>query len=125
MQVLIIEDDNAVRLAYKKVLEGTGFSVTAVGDGVDAFAYLKKTKFDAILCDVALPGLEGTTFYEHLQEQYPQMADRVVFVTGYAKDANTKKLLEHTGRPYLSKPVEMKDLLATVNKLVHAGSKKK
>ena len=121
MQVLIIEDDNAVRKAYTKALEGTGYRVTAVANGVDAFRILKKQQFDALVCDVALPGLEGTTFFQHLSERYPGQANRVLFVTGYAKDANTKKLLEHTGRPYLSKPVDVDKFVIAVTQVADAA----
>ena len=121
MQVLIIEDDNAVRKAYTKALEGAGCRVTAVADGVDAFRRLKKEQFDVLVCDVALPGLEGTTFFQHLSERYPRQANRVLFVTGYAKDANTKKLLEHTGRPYLSKPVDVDKFVIAVTQVADSA----
>ena len=114
MQALIIEDDSAVRKAYQKILEKAGFGVTAVPDAVDAFKEIKTTNFDVVVCDVALPGLEGTTFFELLRQRYPQTAHRVVFVTGYGKDANTRKLLEHTGRPFLTKPVDLKEFLTAV-----------
>lgn len=115
MRVLIVEDDKAVRQAFAKILEQAGFVVTAVPDAVDAFREIKQdSKIDVVVCDVALPGLEGTTFYEHLAQRYPALKRRVVFVTGYAKDDNTRKLLEHTGRPFLTKPVELKDFLTAV-----------
>jgi CheY-like chemotaxis protein len=67
-----------------------------------------------VVSDFAMPGMEGTTFFEHLKEQYPALALRVVFVTGYGNDEKTKKLLEHTGRPYLAKPVDLRDFLTVV-----------
>src|SRR5690348_14537913 len=112
MRVLLVEDDTAVRKAFTKILDQAGFTVTAVANGVEAFVELKKSSsFDVVVSDFAMPGMEGTTFFEHLGHQYPALALRVVFVTGYGNDEKTRKLLEHTGRPYLAKPVDIKDFL--------------
>ncbi|HEY2825916.1 MAG TPA: response regulator [Gemmatimonadales bacterium] len=125
MRVLIVEDDNAVRQAFSKILEQAGFVVVQAPDADHAFSEIKKSsKFDAVVCDVALPGLEGTAFFEHLSQHNPELADRLVFVTGYSRDDNTKKLLEHTGRPFLTKPVDVKDFLAAVVRTAqHPGAK--
>jgi DNA-binding response OmpR family regulator len=124
MQALIIEDDNALRKAYQKILEREGFTVSAVSNAVDAFEKIMKTNFDVVVCDVALPALEGTTFFELLTQRYPQTAQRVLFVTGFAKDENTRKLLEHTGRPYLTKPVDLKVFLTAVMRTAQGSAAK-
>jgi DNA-binding response OmpR family regulator len=118
MDVLLIEDDPAVRSAYGKALQQHGFKVTAVANAVDAFNLIEKSGFNAIVCDVVLPGLEGTTFYERLVDRHEELADRVVFVTGWGSDEKTKKLLQHTGRPFLTKPVDISQLVSTVTQVV-------
>ena len=126
MRALLVEDDNAVRQAFAKVLSQAGFEVAAVPTGMDAFGELKKgSKFDVVVCDVALPGMEGTTFFEHLGQQYPDLSHRVVFVTGYGRDDKTRKLLEHTGQPFLTKPVDLKDFLAAVMRIAQSSGGKK
>ena len=122
MQVLIIEDDAPVRHSYVKILEQAGFEVTSASNGVDAFRVLPKGTFQAVVCDVALPGLEGTTFFELLSQRYPDLAERVLFVTGYGRDDNTRRLLEHTGRPFLTKPVELPHLVAAVTKVARQSN---
>lgn len=118
MDVLIIEDDPAVRSAYTKALQQHGFQVTSVSNAAEAMAVLETRGFNAILCDVILPGLEGTTFYERLVDRFEQMADRVVFVSGWGGDEKTRKLVQHTGRPFLTKPVDISQLVSTVTQVV-------
>ena len=105
MSVLLIDDDPGVQRTFGGILRKAGFDVTVVGGSVAAFAELKKRSFQAIVCDVILPIADGTSFYEELQNVFPKMADRVIFVSGWVKDEKTRRLLEYTGRPFLAKPV--------------------
>ena len=109
--ILVIEDDPPVAAATAKILERNGFKVTVVSDAGAALAHLKLGPVEGILCDVILPGVDGTSFYEELQSEYPEMATKVVFLTGWARDDKVVKLLEYTGRPVLHKPVEAAELV--------------
>ncbi|MCH7717256.1 MAG: response regulator [Gemmatimonadetes bacterium] len=117
-KVLIIDDDRGVRKSFRGVLERDGFAVTTVGGAVAAFAELKLHRFEAIVCDVILPETDGTTFFEELQEEYPEMASRVVFVTGWIEEEKIKGLLEYTGQPFLAKPVDFGELGRVIRQTV-------
>lgn len=121
MDVLIVEDDTQVRTAYQRLLERAGFQVTAVENALAAVGELETRSFDAIVCDLELPFLKGQGFFEELRQTFPAMADRVVFVTGWAADPAKGALLHSTGRPVLPKPVEFDELVATVRR-VAAGA---
>ncbi len=117
MDVLVIEDDRSVQDALGKALKTGGFKVTLAGTAADALRLVKDRTFLVIVCDFALPGMDGTTLFEHLQAADPANVNRVVFVTGWASDAKTRRLLEHTGRPFFTKPVEVNALLAVVRQV--------
>lgn len=117
MNVLIIDDDDDVRRGYVAVLQHAGFQVTGVADAAAARASLQEQAFQAIECDVILPGQEGTSFFEELRDTYPALAGRVVFVTGWGSDEKVRNLLTYTGRPFLTKPVELDDLVNTVQQV--------
>jgi CheY-like chemotaxis protein len=121
MNVLIVDDDEQVRTAYQRLLERAGLQVTAVENALAAMGELEIRKFDAIVCDLELPFLKGGGFYEELRQTFPAMADRVVFVTGWAADPVKSAHLRATGRPVLAKPVEFDELVATVRR-VAAGA---
>jgi DNA-binding response OmpR family regulator len=114
MDILVIEDDLAVQHTIAKTLEHAGYMVKCVDNGLQALAELQDATFLAIVCDVGLPFLEGKSLYDQVKTEYPKMAKRILFVTGMAKDPETRKFLDRTGRPVLPKPFELTDLLHAV-----------
>ncbi|MSR07512.1 MAG: response regulator [Gemmatimonadetes bacterium] len=118
MDVLVIEDEASMRRAFSKVLEKAGYMVTEVDNGLAALAAIQEAPFRAIVCDLGLPFLKGKTFYENLLTDYPEAAERVLFVTGLAHDPETRKFLEKTGRPFLAKPVELAEFVTAVKHII-------
>ncbi len=118
MKVLLIDDDPGIREAFRRILEREGFAITTVGGAVAAFAELKLHCFEAIVCDVILPEADGTSFFEELKEEYPEMESRVEFVTGWIEEEKVKRLLEYTGQPFLPKPVDFGELVRVVRQTV-------
>jgi two-component system response regulator GlrR len=121
-EILIVEDDQAVRDALTRTLRHGGFQVTTAENGVAALQLLGQQEFDAIVSDYRMPELSGQGFYEQLEEKFPAMASRIVFVTAYAEDVKIRKFLDQTGQPVLGKPVETRDLLEAVKRLVESPS---
>lgn len=117
MRVLIVEDDAAVRSTFARALTQAGHATHEVGSAVEALGALAGTQVDVIVCDFTLPGMDGSTFHQKLSEAAPALADRVVFVTGWARDPRTRALLDYTGQPLLEKPVELSDLVAAVQRV--------
>ncbi len=117
MDVLIVDDDDALRNAYAQILERAGFMVGAVDNGIAAFAELQRQKVGAILCDLRMPILEGNSFYDELVNELRAMAKRVIFLTG-ADDPEVRGYLAQTDQPVLRKPVEQADLVDAVQNMV-------
>ncbi len=118
--VLLVEDDQDVRSVFVETLETAGFGVTSAENGIAAFATLKDKTFDVIICDYRLPFLDAKGFYDELKEYYPAMAERVVFVTGWAHDEETRKFLQRTRQPFLGKPCSAVELLEAVRRMAEA-----
>ncbi len=118
MTVLVVEDDPSVLRSHTKLLEHGGFVVLSAVNGVEAFEHLRTEDVDAILCDVDMPTLNGTGFFEQLEELQPEMASRVVFVTGHTDAPETRKFLEQTGQPFLGKPTQDDELVTAVREIV-------
>lgn len=114
VDVLIIDDDPAVRRAVGKALERAGYGVETVDTGLAAMAAVRAHSFHAIVCDVRMPFLDGVTFYDELEKADPEAAKRVVFVTAFATDPTVQAFLERIDRPVVEKPFELDDLLAVV-----------
>jgi len=111
MHILLVEDNELARAITVEVLERTGHDVTAVENGLAGFAELQNRPFDAIVCDYRLPFLGGSSFHQKVKEDFPTLAARTVFVTGWANDPAVRDELAATGQPVLAKPYNVKRLL--------------
>ncbi len=117
MNVLLIEDDPLVRDSIANVLERDGFAVTGVPNGLQGLAELRDGQYAAIVCDLRLPFLQGDDFYVQVKDLFPDMAKRIVYVTGFADDPKAREFLEGTGQPFLGKPFESSELIEIVSKV--------
>lgn len=116
--VLLIDDEPMIRALVTRVLSSY-FQVTSA-DGVRAaLAELNGSQdFDAILCDLMMPGESGMDFFGVLRRLYPDLVSRVAFITGGAVTPDTIKFLETAARPVLSKPFNAETLTLFVEQLV-------
>ncbi len=122
--VLIVDDDKAVRDAFARVLKHAGMDVTAVENGVLGLRELGQREFDAVVCDYKMPELGGEGFFEQLEELFPEVTRRVVFVTAYADDPKIRGFLDQTGQVVLAKPVDTGVLVGEVQALIAKGRKR-
>lgn len=120
MNILIVDDDASVRATFARALVQVGFTTHEAGGVAEAFEILKRQQMDGIVCDFTMPGMDGSVLHQKLLEIAPDVADRIVFVTGWARDPKTRRLLDHTGQPLLEKPVELNDLIKHVRRIAGA-----
>lgn len=117
-KVLVIDDEPMIRTLVTRILSSY-FQVTSA-DGVRAaLAALNESQdYDAILCDLMMPGESGMDFFAVLRRLYPRLVPRVAFITGGAVTPDTSKFLETAARPVLNKPFNPTSLAAFVEQLV-------
>jgi CheY-like chemotaxis protein len=114
MDVLIVDDDRAVREALAKAIRQGGFEVTAVENGLSALAAIQRRPFDVIVCDIKMRFLDGVRLYHELEAEYPELRNRFFFISGVADDAGVEESVRQTGRPLLRKPFDLQDFLKLV-----------
>jgi PAS domain S-box-containing protein len=110
-RALVIEDERALGEAVADALRDEGFEVDRAADGQDALATLGQRHYDVIICDLKMPTVDGMTFFKHISEQKPQLARRIVFVTGDVAATDTERFLEESGCRWLPKPFRLKELV--------------
>jgi two-component system cell cycle sensor histidine kinase/response regulator CckA len=102
--VLLVDDEDAVRRALRKILERGGMSVSEAASATEALALLENgPKVDAVVSDVLMPETSGLAFYDQLIQRAPALAGRVIFLTGAAKDPAVHDPIEQRGVPLISK----------------------
>jgi two-component system NtrC family sensor kinase len=109
--VLVVEDETALATAVVEALTDAGLHVDHAGNGEEALAQTQQATYDAVVCDLKMPRLDGMAFYRALAEATPRLAKRVIFVTGDVVGTEAERFLDDTGCPWLAKPFRLADLL--------------
>lgn len=114
-RLLVVDDDKALLSSYRRQL-GSRFELTLVAEGRAALALLRRepSSFDAVLCDVMMPDLDGPAVYHEAVATHPALAGRFVFSSGGAFTASTKAFVEARGADILEKPIDVDRLEAIV-----------
>ena len=106
--ILIIDDDAHINDIVSKALRSEGYSVSSAYSGTEALLLLSQSKPDLVLLDLMLPGLSG-------EELLPQIKDIPVIVVSAKTDVTDKvELLLGGAVDYITKPFDMKELLARI-----------
>jgi CheY-like chemotaxis protein len=116
--VLVVDDDDGVRLLASKVLGGLGYDVATCGDGVTAVDLFKKhhREIGLVLLDLTMPRLSGENVFDRLQEIDASVP--VIIASGYVESPIAKGMLERGARGVLWKPFHIDDLARTVHEHV-------
>jgi CheY-like chemotaxis protein len=115
--VLLIEDEPAVMAYVRAVLERNGYSVVCTESGVDALGLLERGEFQGVVSDMRTPGgVDGGDVYAWIAEHRPQLAPRLVFITGDIANEETVATLQKTGAPCVEKPFRVKQFISVVEK---------
>ncbi len=114
-RLLIVDDDAMVLSALRRRLRRRYDVVTALG-GVEALALLAADpEFDSIVCDLMMPRVDGKSFYDAIVAENPELAERIVFMSGGAFTPRLRKFAASVRNPVLQKPVSREDLEAMLS----------
>lgn len=113
LQVLVVDDEEAIRAVAQRILEGRGHSVSVAPDGQAALALLDVTAFDVILCDIRMPTLSGPDLFAEVQRR-GGVVPRFIIMTGDIADPQTQRFVDEAKVPVLLKPFELEALLNVV-----------
>ena len=117
LPVLLIEDEPAVMDFVRSVLERGGYTVVCAESGADALSLLANGEFHGIVSDMRTPGgVDGAQVHAWIATHRPELATKVVFITGDIANEETAATLRRTGAPCLEKPFRVQQFIAVVEK---------
>ena len=116
--LLLVDDDKQLASALQWILADEDFLVHVVFDGEEAFLKIKENEYDAVVCDLMMPRLRGDEFFFKARELRPTLAERFIFITGFAADPKIKNFLSANAVNYLVKPFPVQQLIDRVKELV-------
>ena len=113
-RILIVDDERGIRDALSLLLDEHGYDSTAAPDGESALALLRGEECAAVLCDVAMPGLDGITLVGELHRTYPDLP--VIMVSAHGELETAVRAVRAGAYDYLTKPVDPERLLLTLER---------
>lgn len=116
--ILLVDDDRQLVEALHAALTDEDFLVDTAYDGDEAFLKVKVHQYDAVVCDMMMPKLPGGELYRRAVEVNPHLAQRFLFITGHADDAQVRDFMSGVPARYLLKPFATQELIDAVRKLV-------
>src|SRR5260370_36997000 len=111
-KVLIVDDEPIIRESLSEFLAQEGFAVTAFGSAEDALVQAQKTRFDLVLCDVQLPGIDGIELLDRLLKISPETF--VILITAYGTVESAVAAFQRGAHAYLMKPILLARVLASI-----------
>ena len=111
-RILVVDDEEAFRMALSERLKVRGLDATAVGTGREALAEIKKTLYDVILLDIKMPEMNGMEALAEIKKINPFL--EVIILTGHASVDAAVEITKLGGYDYLLKPCPLDELLGKI-----------
>ncbi|MDR0968824.1 MAG: response regulator [Holosporaceae bacterium] len=121
--ILLVEDEDAVRMFGSRALRDKGYRVIEAANGESALEYIQKgaETIDLVITDVVMPKMDGPTLMKYVKERAPNM--KIVFISGYTEDS-FRDSLPNDGRVFfLPKPFNLKELASKVKEALGEQTK--
>jgi DNA-binding NtrC family response regulator len=115
--VLLIEDEPAVMALVRTTLERSGFTVVCTESGIEGLRLLESGEFMGVISDMRTPGgVDGAGVHSWIVEHRPELASKIVLITGDIADEETVAKLRATGAPWVEKPFRVQQFISVVEK---------
>ena len=114
--ILVVDDDDGIRLLVKKYLNENNFLVTTADSAEDASEKIKIIKFDLIILDIMMPGKNGLEFIE---ENKKKLESPIILLTAKGEASERVVGLEIGADDYLPKPFEPKELILRIKNILN------
>jgi DNA-binding response OmpR family regulator len=119
-RILVVDDEESLRLTMKLKLKAAGFDVDVAEDGEAAIEKLKLQEFDAVLLDINMPRMSGIEALGIIRQQFPKT--EAIMLTGFADFTTAIECLKNGARDYLVKPIDTTELITRLQSLLRSKS---
>lgn len=116
--ILVIEDDETMRSALKRIFEGEGYKVKTAADGTQLSVVLDDSPIDLIVLDIGLPWINGLELAKLLKEHDDLKSIPLIFVSGKTSDFDVKRGFDAGADDYIKKPFDIEKIKKTVATLL-------
>jgi DNA-binding response OmpR family regulator len=115
--ILVIEDEPSVVAFLRAALERKGYKVENAASGMAGLELLGSGRYGGVISDIRMPGaVNGAEVHAWIQINRPELATRIILISGDTANSETQSLLERSGTPCIEKPFRVQHLLSVVEK---------
>ena len=119
LPVLLIEDEAGVMAYVRATLERSGYGVVCAQSGAEGIQMLETGNFLGVVSDMVTPGgVNGAGVHAWIARNRPDLASRIVFITGDIANEETVATLRRTGAPCVEKPFRVQQFIDVVEKTI-------
>jgi len=112
IRILVVDDQEIVRLSLRRMLGKHGFTCLEAADGHQTLALLEQERVDLVLCDIRMPGMDGLSLVKKMAHRIPEIA--IVMVSSMDNAEMAMECLRHGAYGYVLKPFKTNDILIAV-----------
>jgi DNA-binding NtrC family response regulator len=112
-KILVVDDEEIVRLSHIRTLASVHCNVEVVKDGVEALRVMEQRPADVVLLDLRMPGMDGMAVLKTIKQRWPET--EVVIITGYPNVETAKEAVRLGAYDYLAKPVGPDEVINVAN----------
>jgi len=120
-KIMVVDDEKVIRDLTKRVLVGEGYEVDTVDNADDALKMIESQRYNLILLDIKMPGVDGVELYRRIQKIAKSLARRVIFITGDILSSDTEKFFAETKVAHIDKPFNATQLKQEVKRVLTRG----
>src|SRR5450432_1394838 len=110
--ILIIDDEKAIRKTLSEILSYEGYKMDEAGDGEEGLKKFREKDYDVILCDIKMPKMDGIEFLEKAKETNPDIP--IIMISGHGTIETAVEAVKKGAYDYISKPPDLNRLLITI-----------
>ncbi len=110
--VLIIDDERAIRKTLSEILSYEGYKIDEASDGEEGLKKFREKAYDVVLCDIKMPKLDGIEFLDKARESNPDVP--VIMISGHGTIETAVEAVKKGAYDYISKPPDLNRLLITI-----------
>jgi DNA-binding response OmpR family regulator len=119
-RILVIDDDRSFVSGLARILRRDGYTVDTADNGTAGLSQLQVHRYDVLLCDLRMPGLNGPDLYALVLHQYAYLSQRVIFLTGDTLNPDSTAFLETCAQPWLPKPCHAAAIRSAIQHVLEA-----
>ncbi len=122
-RILVVDDERYILDFFVEIFHSIPLEVETADNGLAAMRKMQDGAYDLIVTDFKMPRMSGRDLFHWIRENRPELAGRLIFVTGDTVSADTRSFFEDNGTPFLAKPFKIEEVKEVIQKTLEAAGR--